>query len=95
MTKKSCNRSLSRILTADPKNLEGQKFKVLQTICRRGVYEEASLQLRRFFSQLGEGCKVFTEASLQVGRFLSQLGEGCTVYTEASLQVWPGGSSPN
>ncbi len=66
-----CYSPLSRILTADPKNLEGQKFKVLQTICRRGVYEEASLQLRRFFSQLGEGCKVYTEASLPVGRFFS------------------------
>ncbi len=43
-----------RILAVEPKSLEGLKFKVLQTICRRGVYEEASLQLKRFFSQLGQ-----------------------------------------
>jgi len=42
----------NRILSTDPKNIEGLKFKVLQTICRKGVYEDACLQLRKFYTEL-------------------------------------------
>ncbi len=39
------------------------------------MYIEASLQLRRFYFQLGEVCKGYREASLLLGIFFSQLGE--------------------
>ena len=42
----------NRILSTDPKNIEGLKFKVLQAICRKGVMEEACLQLRKFYTEL-------------------------------------------
>ena len=42
----------NRILSTDPRNIEGLKFKVLQTICRKGVMEEACLQLRKFYAEL-------------------------------------------
>ena len=42
----------NRILSSEPRNIDGLKFKVLQTICRKGVYEDAYLQLRKFFTEL-------------------------------------------
>ena len=44
--------TVNRILSSDPKHIDGLKFKVLQTICRKGVYEEAYLQLRKFYAEL-------------------------------------------
>ena len=44
--------TVNRILSADPKHIDGLKFKVLQTICRKGVYEDAYLQLRKFYGEL-------------------------------------------
>ena len=42
----------NRILSSEPRNIDGLKFKVLQTICRKGVYEDAYLQLRKFYAEL-------------------------------------------
>ena len=44
--------TVNRILSSDPKHIDGPKFKVLQTICRKGVYEDAYLQLRKFYAEL-------------------------------------------
>ena len=44
--------TVNRILSSDPKHIDGLKFKVLQTICRKGVYEDAYLQLRKFYAEL-------------------------------------------
>ena len=44
--------TVNRILSSDPKHIDGLKFKVLQTICRKGTYEEAYLQLRKFYGEL-------------------------------------------
>ena len=48
----------NRILSGDPKNIEGLRFKVLQTTCRKGNYEDASLQLRKFYAELGKNFSV-------------------------------------
>lgn len=42
----------NRILAIEPRNLEGLKFKVLQLMCRKGQYEDASIQLRKLLEEL-------------------------------------------
>jgi tetratricopeptide repeat protein 21B len=42
----------SRILAADPSCLEALKLKVLTLTCREGNYEEASLSLRRLYTEM-------------------------------------------
>lgn len=42
----------SRILAADPHCLEALKLRVLVLTCREGNYEEASLSLRHFYSEM-------------------------------------------
>lgn len=44
--------TVNRVLSSDPKHIDGLKFKVLQTICRKGTYEDAYLQLRKFYGEL-------------------------------------------
>ena len=44
--------TVNRILSTDPKHIDGLKFKALQIICRKGVYEDAYLQLRKYYGEL-------------------------------------------
>ncbi len=42
----------NRILAVEPKNIEALRFKVLQTVCRKGDYDEAGKMLRRLYADL-------------------------------------------
>jgi hypothetical protein len=39
-------------LALEPRNIEAQKFKILQHVCRKGSYEDAAIQLRKLYAEL-------------------------------------------
>jgi tetratricopeptide repeat protein 21B len=73
----------NRILAADPHCLEALKVKVLILICREGNYKEASLSLRRFYSEMEKSEPKNAELFLESAQLFSRVcGRNETILAE-------------
>lgn len=73
----------NRILTADQHCLEALKVKVLALICRDGNYEEASLSLRRFYSEMEKSESKNAELFVESAQLFSRVcGRNEAILTE-------------
>lgn len=73
----------NRILSADPHCLEALKIKVLTVICREGNYDEASLSLRRFYSEMEKSEPKNAELFVDSAQLFSRVcGRNGTILSE-------------
>ncbi|XP_069686948.1 tetratricopeptide repeat protein 21B-like [Periplaneta americana] len=73
----------NRILAADPHCLEALKVKILMLVCREGNYDEGSLSLRRFFSEIEKSEPKNAELFAENARLFSRVcGRNAAILAE-------------